>query len=94
MYLEALRCDPNYSNAYTNLGFLLASTGRVTLLDGRTVGKKELYLEALRCDPNNSNAYYNLGFILASTERVTLFDGRTLGNKELYLEAQIGRAHV
>jgi hypothetical protein len=57
LYLEAIRHDGTYSEAYHSLATCLRAGESVTLPDGRAMDKRELYLEAIRHDGTYSAAY-------------------------------------
>ena len=42
LYLEALKCDPSYAEAYNNIGIILSRDERVRLHDGRSMGQRDL----------------------------------------------------
>ncbi len=53
-YQEALRINPNYSEAHNNLGTVFLNQGKVQEAIPR-------FNEALRMNPNFAEAHYNLG---------------------------------
>jgi tetratricopeptide (TPR) repeat protein len=57
-YIEALRLQPNFAEAYNNLGATLANRGRVTEAISH-------YTAALRLQPNYIKARLNLGVLFA-----------------------------
>ena len=59
-FRKAIEIDPNYKEAYYNLGNALDDTGDLK-------GAVENYRRAIEIDPNYSNAYHNL-FILMETK--------------------------
>jgi tetratricopeptide (TPR) repeat protein len=63
-YREALRINPEYSNAHNNLGLALASQGSITEAIGH-------FSEALRIKADYAKAHYNLGLALASQRSIT-----------------------
>jgi hypothetical protein len=87
LYLEAVKLNPEYGDAFSNLGLLASSTDNIRLPDGRIMTKQDLYLEAIRLDPTDANSLNNLANTLTGTQTITLPDGRTLTKKELYLES-------
>lgn len=46
LYLEAIKCDPKNSMAYSNLGTTLTAEESIQLLDGRQMDRQMLFLEA------------------------------------------------
>ena len=61
-YREAIRSDPKYSNAYDNLGAVLASQGRIS----EAISE---YRKALLLNPRHATAHYHLGLAMESLGR-------------------------
>ena len=62
-YQQALRLNPNYAEAYYNLGLALADAGQLELAI-------QNYRQALRLRPNNAEARNNLGNALFNTNQI------------------------
>ena len=61
-YREAIRINPNYADAHSNLGILLSDLKRFE------EAEKE-YREAIRINPNHAEAHSNLGVMLDKLKR-------------------------
>nr|QNO43339.1 cell division coordinator CpoB [Methanosarcinales archaeon ANME-2c ERB4] len=61
-YREAIRADPDYAAAHTNLGVLLYDLRRYDEAENE-------YKEAIRIDPDDAVVHYNLGVLLKELER-------------------------
>jgi Flp pilus assembly protein TadD len=61
-YQDYLKKNPNDSNAYNNLGILLAND------ESRWSEAESAYNKALEINPNDAEAYNNLGVLLANDE--------------------------
>ncbi len=62
-YAEALRINPDYEEAYNNMGIILAKLGK---LDDAILH----YSRKLQEDPDNAKAHYNLGLAFARQNRL------------------------
>jgi tetratricopeptide (TPR) repeat protein len=56
-YHQAIRCNPDLTDAHYNLGNLLHARADYD-------GSEREYREAIRCDPNHRNARHNFGLLL------------------------------
>ena len=54
---EALKIDPQYGNAWRNLGIVGGGS-----VNGTAYSSKQCYEEALKIDPQYGDAWHNLGF--------------------------------
>ena len=61
-YREAIRADPDYAAAHSNLGVLLKNLKRYDEAE-------EEHREAIRADPDYAAAHYNLGILFQATYR-------------------------
>ncbi len=62
-YRAALAINPNYADAYNNLGNVFQDLQQAE-------NALECYRQAIRCEPNNANAYRNLGYVLKEHGRI------------------------
>ena len=51
LFIQAIRCDPTNTLAFSNLAALTPPGSKVTLADGRTLTGKQLLAAALAIDP-------------------------------------------
>jgi uncharacterized protein (TIGR03032 family) len=63
-YRAALAINPNYADAYNNLGNVFQDLQQAE-------NALECYRQAIRCEPNNVNAYRNLGYVLKEQGRIS-----------------------
>ncbi|MGR3912657.1 MAG: hypothetical protein QRY71_05060 [Candidatus Rhabdochlamydia sp.] len=57
--IKAIHLNPPHAKLYARLGFTLdLLKGTVTLLDGRTLNRKELFEISIQLDPNSPASYY------------------------------------
>ena len=88
LFMEAVRCDPNFGLGHNGLASMLKSLDDVVVLpDGRTLNRLGLCFEALRLDPTAAQVYVNLGATQNLKEPLLMPDGRELSKRDLFLEA-------
>ena len=61
-YLKAIELNPQYADAYNNLGLLLSED------ENRKTEAEEHYRKAIELDPQEAVAYYNFGLFLSEDE--------------------------
>lgn len=61
-FREAIRIEPRFAQAHTNLALLLEQKGMLAEAEHH-------YLQAITCDPDRSNSHLNLGVLLAGQKR-------------------------
>mmetsp|Transcript_107347 Transcript_107347/g.303497 ORF Transcript_107347/g.303497 Transcript_107347/m.303497 type:complete len:1194 (+) Transcript_107347:53-3634(+) len=73
LYLKAVRLDPTFAAAYSDLGCILSMEGgRAVLLEGREYTEEALYVRAIELDPQLVLAYENLRDVLEPGKSVTI----------------------
>ncbi len=89
-YRRALEIDPDFADAYVNLGRLLYESGDVD-------GALSLYREALRCDPVDALTHFNMGLALedaGDAETARAHYGRALEIDPKFADAHFNLARV
>ena len=72
LYKRAISIDPDFSNAYNNLGTCIPYGGTTRLENGTVMTKEEVFRKAVELNPNNSCAEENL----SDCERYAMFKAR------------------
>lgn len=85
VFLEAIKRDPENSDAYNYLGTIIDALSKVTLPDGTEMNQQELFLMALEKDHDNSAALCNLGSTLEGGGSMERPDGTQLTREQQFV---------
>eukprot|EP00930_Biecheleria_cincta_P046125 TRINITY_DN31813_c0_g1_i1.p1 TRINITY_DN31813_c0_g1~~TRINITY_DN31813_c0_g1_i1.p1 ORF type:complete len:1016 (-),score=252.82 TRINITY_DN31813_c0_g1_i1:8-3055(-) len=91
LFLEAIRLEPSFSRAYSDLGCVLSFKGGSVSIGNEQYDEKQLYIKAIELDPTLQLAYENLADLLEDGETVqvgnTAYSRRSLLAKATALDA-------
>lgn len=90
IYLSVIETDPEYVNAYVNLGNMYYSEGKLEMAE-------DFYIKALRIDPDHPEANYNFANLLEERgdfKKAVLFYIKAIHEETSFADAHFNLARV